>query len=129
MTQTPKLAMIEAADAVETFTHRSFGEGPDWKTPPHTYAALGPMVRLARNLVQAVDQVTFPVDRTQAEGRVALDDDSGPVGRIARMKQAQRQAAAAANALVQALAEMHAATSAMGYDTLGLPEDDEEDTA
>jgi hypothetical protein len=120
--QTPQRVMAEAANAVETFTRITFDESPDWKTPPHTYNAIGPMARLARDLVQGIDQLGYPIARTQAEGRLALDDDSGPVGRVARFKAAQDRAQRAAHAMAQALGEMHAAASAMGYDTRGLPE-------
>lgn len=120
----PQAAMIEAADAVEEFTHLSQVVGPDWKTPPHTYAALGPLVRLARNLDQAVEQVTFPVERSNGEGRVTIDDDSGPVGKLAALGTAQERAQRAARALEAALNDMWSAAGHLGYDTRGLPEYD-----
>lgn len=116
--------MIEAADAVQEFNVLSLAPGSDWETPPHTYQALGPLVRLARHLDQAVEQITFPLESADRVGRAISDDDTDAAQHIARILAAQSRARAAAGAMTKALNDMWSAAGHLGYDTRGLPEYD-----
>ncbi|MDX2973815.1 hypothetical protein PWY87_35770 [Kribbella solani] len=129
MSQNPARHLSAAAEGIRSFNHTSRSTGEDWQYPGHAYDAIGNLSYLVGMLAQAVKQSTVPVTHAYKQDRILIDGGGSANAKVAEMRAAREEAAAAAMALTAAVQRMHNAVSPMGLDTTGLPEfeDDDED--
>lgn len=127
MSQNPTRHLAIAADSVRDFNHTSRSAGQDWEYPGHAYDAIGNLSYLVGMLAQAVKQSTVPVTHAYKQDRLLIDGGGSANAKVAEMRAAREDAAAAAMALTAAVQRMHNAVSPMGLDTTGLPEFEAED--
>lgn len=107
----PSRLLDSAAEQVRAFNHASISTGEDWRFPSHSYDAVGNLAHLARMLSQAIEQATFPVERTHRAGRLVIDGGLDADEQVRRMRHALAAATAHAADLAAALDRMHSATS------------------
>lgn len=122
----PYRSLSNAADHVRQFNHTSRSAAKDWEYPSHSYSALGDLSYLVGMLGQAIVQSTVPAMRVYEHGRLRIDNGGDADQAVTELVNARLQAEAAAAALTAAVQRMHNATSAMGLDTTGMPEFDED---
>ncbi|MPY47117.1 hypothetical protein [Streptomyces acidicola] len=116
----PSRLLDSAAEQVRAFNHVSRDTGDEWRFPSHSYDALGNLAHLVRMLGQAIEQATFPAERTHRAGRLIIDGGLDADEQVRRMRNALAAASTHATDLAAALDRMHSATSPMAVDTTGL---------
>ena len=122
----PFRSLSKAAEQIRTFNHTSRSAAKDWEYPSHSYSALGNLSYLVGMLGQGIVQSTRPAMRVYEHGRLRIDNGGDADHAVTELVNARLEAEAAAAALTAAVQRMHNATSAMGLDTTGLPEFDED---
>lgn len=122
----PYRSLSKAAEQVRAFNHTSQSAKKDWEFPSHSYSALGNLSYLVGMLGQAIVQSTRPAMRVYEHGRLRIDNGGDADQAVTELMNARFEAESAAAALTAAVQRMHNATSAMGLDTTGMPEFDED---
>ncbi|MFE7954440.1 hypothetical protein [Streptomyces sp. NPDC057413] len=118
----PVRCLSQAADQVREFNHTSRSAGAGWEFPSASCSALGNLAHLMRMLPQAIEQSIRPAMRTYEHGRLLIDGGRDADEAVRELQAALADALTKAEALAAAVDRMHSATSAMGFDTCGIPE-------
>lgn len=125
MTDTQHVSAValadQAAEAVRAVNHSTRAPGAGWQYPSDAYSLIGTLAHLARMLPQAITQSLQPVTDAHQADRLTVDGGKDPARAASSAVQTTRVAIGRAQRLAEALDQVHAALSPLGYDTSEEP--------
>lgn len=113
--KTPAQLADDAAEGVRGLNHATLSPGrPGWEFPADAYSVIGGLDRMAGYLFQSMDQTWSLLSGLAVDGHVR--SDRGDTDRdLTEAQMALEDAKVAAEALREALARAHSATSPLAF--------------